>query len=256
MTEIPKISAVIITKNEEENIRRCISSVKPLVDEILVVDSFSTDNTVLIAQEMGARTIQHQFMGHIEQKNFAVMCASNNLILSLDADEALSEILYQNIEKLLNHSCEIKAVRFSRVNFYLGKWIRHSGWYPDKKVRLFDRRVASWGGINPHDKVIVDSRYEIVEVEGDILHRSYKDLQSHLNRIDEYSTIAARQKLKSGKSMNLIVHLVLYPMWVFINTYLFKLGFLDGYHGFLISRLNAYYRFQKYLKLYRVAHLK
>ncbi|MEQ8240888.1 MAG: glycosyltransferase family 2 protein [Cyclobacteriaceae bacterium] len=252
MVKLQKISAVIITKNEEDNIERCIVSLKELVDEILIIDSQSTDSTSVIARSLGARVVQHQFLGHIEQKNFAINQATHDLILSLDADEALSTLLAQNLRNLLCSSAKVTAVRMSRLNFYLGKWIKHSGWYPDRKIRMFDRRFAYWGGRNPHDKVIVNDAESIVDVEGDILHYSYKNLKSHIQRIEEYSAISARQKFNARKSMNFVVHAVLYPVWVFLNTYFLKLGFLDGYQGFLISLLNAYYRFQKYFKLYKL----
>jgi glycosyltransferase involved in cell wall biosynthesis len=246
------LSAVIITFNEEANIARCIASVKKVADEIIVLDSYSSDNTVVIAREAGAIVYQEKFRGYIGQKNYAMQLASHNYILSLDADETLDEALIDAVldaKKTFSHGAYI----MHRCTNYCGHFIRHGLWYPDPKIRLFDRRVAQWGGLNPHDKIQVNKGCEVKKLKGDILHYSFKtpdDLVWQLNRL---SSIAATSLYASGKRSNWFKILVR-PTWAFINGYFIRLGFLDGADGFTIAVNTSHQVFLKYIKLYRLQH--
>ena len=249
-----KISAVIITFNEEANIRRCLHSLRDIADEIVVVDSFSTDRTESICSEFGVRFIKNPFVGHIEQKNFAMDQAAHDLVLSLDADEELSAELQQSIA-LVKANLSIKdrpepdGYAFNRLNFYCGKFIRHGVWYPDRKIRLWNRRKGRWGGENPHDTVMMAKDSHVAKLRGDLLHYSYHTLADHVAQMNKFSDIAAREAFKKGKKTRLLIHLVFYPVYTFIKSYFLRLGLLDGYPGFLVASQAAYYRFLKYSKL-------
>jgi len=242
-----KISAVIITFNEERNIKRCLQSLDGMVDEILVVDSFSTDDTESLCKPFGVRFIKHPFEGHIQQKSWAAGQASFDYILSLDADEALSEQLKVSITSAKSN-WEADGYSFSRLNNYLGKWIKHCGWYPDIKLRLWDRRKGDWGGDNPHDRVIMQEGSQVKKIGGDLLHYSYHSIQQHLNQINSFTEIAAKQAITNGKSSS-VFKAVFKSFWKFKRDYIFKLGFLDGYYGFVICVLSAYAVFVKNIKI-------
>lgn len=242
-----KISAVIITFNEERNIKRCLQSLGGIVDEIVVVDSFSTDDTESLCKPFGVRFIKHPFEGHIQQKSWAAGQASFDYILSLDADEALSEQLKVSITSAKSN-WEADGYSFSRLNNYLGKWIKHCGWYPDIKLRLWDRRKGDWGGDNPHDRVIMQEGSQVKRIGGDLLHYSYHSIQQHLNQINSFTEIAAKQAIANGKSSS-VFKAVFKSFWKFKRDYIFKLGFLDGYYGFVICVLSAYAVFVKYIKI-------
>lgn len=242
-----KISAVIITFNEENNLARCIESVKPVADEIIVLDSFSTDRTAAIAREAGAVVYQKSFPGYKEQKNAALQYASADYVLSLDADEALSVELINSI-LTAKEKFNCRAYTMNRCNFYCGRFIRHGLWYPDKKLRLFDKRIAYWGGINPHDKVLLTRQTRICHLKGDLLHYGYNTVEEHKKRIHEITTIASQSLLEEN------IHPPFYkiffsPLWTFLKGYVVKLGFLDGTHGFTIARYTAIQSFLKYQKL-------
>lgn len=243
-----KISAVVITFNEEQNIRRCLSSLLPVADEVVVIDSFSTDQTQTICMELGVRIIEHAFEGHIQQKNFAVSQASHDIILSLDADEELTAELQESIRSLKSKWTHC-AYRINRLTSYCGKWIRHCGWYPGRKIRLWDRRKGHWGGVNPHDTVILEDGIEPKNLEGDMLHYTYHSIGEHIEQMNKFSEIAAREAHKRGKKVIVIWHLLAYPAFTFFRNYFIKTGFLDGYYGFIVCKYSAYYRFLKYSKL-------
>ncbi len=243
-----KISVVIITYNEEDNIERCLESVRGTADEIVVVDSFSSDRTAEICKTSGVKLIQHHFEGHIEQKNYALSCAGNDYVLSLDADEALSERLNQSI-RAAKQNWHADGYWVNRLTNYCGKWIRHCGWYPDKKIRLWDRRKGRWGGINPHDHVIMDENSRTDHLAGDLLHYSYTTIRDHVSQINSFSDIAARAAFDNGRQSNLVLDVCLNPALTFLKKYFLKLGILDGYEGFLISTSTAYGKFLKYIKL-------
>jgi glycosyltransferase involved in cell wall biosynthesis len=244
-----KLSAVIITFNEEKNIARCIQSVQGLADEIIVLDSFSTDETAAIARQLGAKVFQEKFKGYIGQKNAAMWLASHDYILSLDADEALNEDLTVSIGRV-KKEFPLRAYSMNRCTCYCGHFIKHGLWYPDKKIRLFDRRIAHWGGINPHDKIQLDKGIRIEHLNGDILHYSFNnpdDLAWQNNRL---SSIAAASLYAAGRKTS-IFQIIIRPVWAFINGYFLRTGFLDGLDGFTIAVHTAHQVFMKHSKLLR-----
>ncbi len=246
-----KLSVVIITFNEERNISRCLDSVKDVADEIVVVDSFSTDKTREICESRNVRFIEHKFEGHIEQKNYAMNQASYDYILSLDADEALSDELKTSIlevKKDWTHD----GYTFNRFTNYCGKWIRHSGWYPDVKLRLWDRRKGKWQGVNPHDKCVLEPGAKVKHLKGDLLHYSYYTIEEHILQANKFSTIAAEQLVKKKKHVPFIKVLI-NPFFKFLRNYFLKAGFLDGYYGFIICTITAHETFQKYAKAWHLA---
>ncbi len=243
-----QISAVVITYNEQKNIRRCLSSLMPVADEILVVDSFSTDDTRAICEEFKVRFITHPFEGHIQQKNYAVDQARFHHILSLDADEELTAELQESI-LLLKSDWQHDAWKISRLTSYCGQWIHHCGWYPGRKIRLWDRRKGRWGGTNPHDTVVLSEDVSPKNLQGDLLHYTYHTIGEHLTQMNKFSDIAAREAHKKGKKVIPFWHLFLYPAFTFFRNYIIKLGILDGYYGFIVCKNSGYYRFLKYSKL-------
>jgi len=248
MDKSVKISAVIITYNEEMNIGRCLDSVREVADEIIVVDSYSTDKTKEICSSMNVKFLQHHFEGHIEQKNYAVSCAGYGQVLSLDADEVLSEKLKQSI-LAAKKNWRFDGYCFNRLTNYCGKWIRHSGWYPDTKLRLWDRSKGRWGGVNPHDRVMMDEGSRVDHIDGDLHHYSYHTIRDHIDTINSFSEIAARAAHADGRQTNLVLDIVLNPLLTFLKKYFLKLGILDGYPGFVIAVHTAYGKFLKYIKL-------
>lgn len=242
------VSAVIITFNEENNIGRCIDSVSRVVDEIVVVDSFSTDRTKEICLSKGVRFIENPFEGHIEQKNFALQQATCDHVLSLDADEALSDELADSIKEVKNN-WDVDAYEFNRRTSYCGKWIWHCGWYPNRRPRLWDRRKGIWGGVNPHDKVIMEEGSKVSLIAGDLLHYSFPSIKDHVQTANNFSEIAAREAVKRKKQVNFVIHILLNPAYTFLYNYIFRRGFLDGYYGFIICTISAFANFLKYSKI-------
>lgn len=241
------LSVVIITYNEERNIERCIRSVMGIADEIVVVDSFSTDRTREIAAECGARVIKHEFEGYIQQKNYALEQATNQWILSLDADEALSEKLRNSIKEIKSNP-SADGYTMNRLTYYCGRWIRHSGWYPDRKLRMVLKNKAHWSGINPHDKLELVGSKNIRHIPGDILHYSYYSLEDHLQQIDRFTQIRANELFARQFKPN-VWHLYFKPLHKFFKHYFFQLGFMDAYEGYQIARLSAFGIFIRYAKL-------
>ncbi len=242
-----KISAVIITLNEEKNIGRCLDSLMSVADEIVVVDSFSVDKTRQICAQRQVRFLENKFLGHIEQKNFAVAAASNNWVLSLDADEALDEVLQKEI-LLIKQQPSAQAYSMNRLTNYCGYWVRHCGWYPDKKLRLWDRRIGAWGGINPHDEVIVQAQTTTKHLKGDLLHYSYYNIHDHIKQVNFFTDIMAKEAIQKGKSSGLF-KILFSPLTKFLKSYLFQCGFLDGYYGLVICIISAHATFIKYVKI-------
>ena len=247
-----KISATIITFNEERNLPRAIESLR-CADEVVVVDSGSTDRTVEIAEKLGARVIDSPWPGYAKQKNVAAEAACNDWILSLDADESLSEALEGEIWRLKKNGPQFDAYTMPRLAQYLGRWIRHSGWYPDRKVRLYDRRKASWTGEYVHESVKVEG--SLGHLESNLLHFTTESLSEHLRTMDRYTTLAAEQLLESGESVS-FARLLFEPPWTFFSTFVLKLGFLDGVEGLAIANMAALYNFVKYAKARFMAPLK
>jgi glycosyltransferase involved in cell wall biosynthesis len=238
-----RVTLCVITKNEEDRIRECLESAA-FLSEVVVLDSGSEDRTAKIAGELGARVMVHPFDGHVEQKNRAVSHATTEWVLCLDADERLSPELAEEIRAALSRDDLPDAFSMPRRTFYLGRWIDHGGWYPDRKVRLFRKDRAKWGGVNPHDHVVVDGRVE--KLTGDIHHYSYRSVSDHLKQIDLFTTIAAKEKAARGPFR--LWRLLLHPPGKFLRMYVLKLGFLDGLAGFAVAVLGSYYVFLKYLK--------
>jgi len=249
MAAAVKISATIITFNEERKIERCLASLLGIADEIIVVDSNSTDGTAAICARYPVVFMKHSFQGYIAQKNFAVAQASNDYILSLDADEVLSDQLKASILAVKSDWGSFDGYSFNRYNNYCGKWIRFCGWYPDRKIRLWDRRKAKWGGEDPHDKVEI-AKDRVKELRGDLLHYAYFTVDEHLTQMHKFAEVAARAKYRKGKKPVFIIHVVFNPMFKFFRKYLLQLGFLDGYYGFVFCATTSALNFYKYLRLY------
>jgi glycosyltransferase involved in cell wall biosynthesis len=250
---MPQISAVIITYNEEKNIARCLDSLASIADDVVVVDSFSTDRTEAICKEKGVRFVSHAFGGHIEQKNWAITQAIYPYILSLDADEALDDTLRASVLKVKS-SWEHDGYFMNRLTNYCGKWIRHCGWYPDTKLRLWDSRKGQWQGINPHDEFrMTESGSTTGFLKGDILHYSYYSIEDHYKQVLYFTDILAKEYHKLGRKAP-VYKLLLNPFAKFMHDYFLKLGFLDGKEGFTISRISAYATWLKYSKLRKLAN--
>lgn len=245
-----EISVVIITFNEERNIERCLNSVKDIADEIVVVDSFSTDKTKEICSGFNLKFFEQKFLGHIEQKNFAMEKARNNYVLSLDADEELSKNLKSEILKIKN-DCKYDAYSFNRLTNYCGKWIKHSGWYPDKKLRLWDKTKGRWGGTNPHDTVIMNENSKIKHLNINILHYSFYTIEQHIDQINKFSKIKAEALFKTGKKSG-ILKILISPAFKFFRSYFLQLGFLDGFYGLVVCKNSAHAKFLTYVKLYQL----
>lgn len=239
-----KISATIITHNEERNIARVIESLR-CADEIVVVDSGSTDRTTEIASKLGAQVLDSPWRGYAGQKNFASEHATHDWILSLDADEALSEALEAEIWQIKKNGPEYDAYTMPRLAQYLGRWILHSGWYPDRKIRLFNRTKAKWVGDYVHESVQVEGR--IGHLKENILHFTCESLSEHLKTMDRYTTLAAAQLVDQRKKIGW-GQLLADPVWTFFNTLVLKRGFLDGTEGLSIAYMAALYNFLKYVK--------
>jgi glycosyltransferase involved in cell wall biosynthesis len=242
---MPAISATIITHNESANIARAIRSLA-CADEIVVIDSNSSDGTREIAAALGARVIAHAFEGFAAQKNFSTAQAQYDWVLSLDADEELDPKAQAAVLEWKRAEPAAAGYQFARRAQYLGRWILHSGWYPDYKLRLFDRRQGSWQGAYVHESVVVTG--PVVTLPGEILHYTCNSLEGHRQRIEFYTDLAAKEMFDRGENVSLLRR-TLGPPWIFLNSYLFRLGMLDGTPGYLIARMAARYVRRKYAKL-------
>jgi glycosyltransferase involved in cell wall biosynthesis len=242
---MPCISATVVARNEEAKIARAIRSLA-CADEVVVVDGESTDSTREIAARLGARVLVHPFEGFAAQKNLASLRARHEWILSLDADEELDDEAQAAIVRW--KSCEPSAAgfRFARRAYYVGRWILHSGWYPDYKLRLFDRRRGGWRGSYVHESVFVDGKVETLP--GSILHYTCDSLEEHRSRIEFYTDLASREMLARGAHTGWAKR-VFTPPWVFVQTYFLRLGILDGLQGFWIAWMAARYVRRKYAKV-------
>lgn len=242
-----KLSAVIITFNEEKNIERCINSIIDIADDIVVVDSFSSDRTKEICQSKGVRFVEHKFEGHIQQKNWAITQALYPHVLSLDADEAPDDKLKKSILDA-KENFDADGYTMNRLTNYCGHWVRHCGWYPDKKLRLWDSRKGSWTGLNPHDCFKMESGSKIKHLDGDLLHYSYYTKDDHLKQIEKFTDILGKSMFEAGRKTSR-VGIIAATIFKFFRDYFLKLGFLDGKAGFNISWLSAGATFKKYRKL-------
>ena len=246
MSERTKLSACIITFNEEDRIEDCLRALD-FCDERLVVDSHSTDRTRELAAAHGARVIERAWPGHVNQKEFTIRAAQNEWVLCIDADERVTPELKAEIIALRDGGfAERAGWSFPRKTFYLGAFIEHGLWYPDRQLRLFDRRRGKWAGHDPHDKVELEGTPG--KLRGDLLHYSYRDFDDHLRTIDKYRTIMADGMFTRGRRANAL-DLVTHSAARFARSYFLKLGFLDGWRGLLVACTAAYYAHLKYAKL-------
>jgi len=246
-----KLSATIITFNEETTIARAISSVA-FVDEIIVIDSFSTDKTCTIAERMGARVIKHKFEGHGKQKNIAASFCRNDWILNIDADEEIDDTLQNAITKLFENDKfpNLKIFQLKRRTSFCGKWIYHGGWYPDFEKRLYNKNFAKWSEPKVHEELLGRTGEDIGNLEGQINHYSFPTAKSQINTNVKYAFWGAKELLKRNKSKPPLYKLFLKPPIKFLECYAFKLGFLDGLSGLIIAINASYSIFMKYLFAY------
>jgi glycosyltransferase involved in cell wall biosynthesis len=246
-----KLSVVIITFNEEDRLEEALRSCIGIADEIVVVDSFSTDKTCEIAAQYSAKIYKHVFVDYGSQKNVALDKAENEWILNLDADERVSEHLKKEIlefkqkkENPKNKNNDINGFLIKRKTFYLGRWIKHSGWFPDRKLRLFRKSKSRWHG-RIHEALTLDGN--TTRMEGDILHFTYRDMTDHINRLNNYSLMQARDIVDKKKKL-LYLRTLLLPPITFLRFYIWKLGILDGFPGLLIALVSSWATAMKYLK--------
>ena len=247
---MPFLSLVIITHNEEKNIARCLRSVQGVVDEIVVVDSHSKDATQKICEGFGARVIERNWEGYSETKNFANSKAKYDWILSLDADEALSDELRASILAMKQKETWVRC-SFNRLTQYCGKWIHHSGWYPDTKLRIFNRKETEWKGLI-HEQLVHTTEAPVHHLKGNCLHYSYYTLQQHLRQTERFTDLSAKDMWMRGVDASWIkIHLS--PIVTFLKNYILKLGVLDGHAGFMICKVSALSVRLKYLKLKKMS---
>jgi glycosyltransferase involved in cell wall biosynthesis len=244
---MPEISAVVITFNEEKNIERCLDSLSGVADEIVVVDSFSTDGTEEICKKHNVRFIQNKFEGYIQQKNFAISMTKYPFALSLDADEVLTPELQESILKVRNNP-RYEGYYCKRLNYYCGKKIWFTSWYPDSKLRLWDKSKGKWGGINPHDKVLMKKGTKTGILKGYIEHYSYDSITEHIHQVNRFSGISARSYYNNGIRSGYL-KMIFKPVWKLFRELFIKAGILQGYYGIVISAILAFETFLKYLKL-------
>ena len=245
------LSVVIITFNEEKNITRCIDSVRTVADEIIVMDSFSTDRTEVIVRELGGKFYQRAFTGYGDQKNTAVSYAEHDMILFLDADEFLSPDLSAAVREEKSKGFPFDGYTMNRLNNYCGKWIRHGSWYPDKKLRLAHRNKASWNLDLVHESLEMKEGSHIRHLSGDLLHYTYSNFDEHVEKNIKYSWLSAQLLYARGKRVKAFKAFV-NPFWAFLTSYFLRAGFLDGFYGFVIAVNIAHLTFLKYTKLYQL----
>lgn len=242
-----KLSAVIITYNEEKNILSCLESLLKVADEIIVVDSFSTDSTPIICQNFRVTFVQRHYIGQIDQKRYALSLTNNDHVIALDGDEVLTLELIESILEEKKKGFLHSGYRLNRKSFYCGKWINYGDWSPDWKMRLWNKKNGTWGGIGPHDRVEITSG-SITKLKGELLHYTFETKAEHLAQIEKYSTISAHayagQEIKYPG-----IKKRLSPVFYLLKNYIIKLGFMDGKLGWQITRLSMKDKFLKYQKL-------
>lgn len=241
-----KLSVVIITLNEERNIARCISGVQQIADEVVVIDSNSTDATVAICESLGARVIQQPFLGYTEQKNFAVEQATFPFVFSIDADEVPDARLLQSIKEVKDNP-KANGYSMNRLTNYCGSWVRHCGWYPDRKLRIFYKDKGLWTGGALHEKYELNSKEESVLLKGDLLHYSYYSVDDHIKQVDKFTAISSKELSERGYNPSILKLISAAPV-KFFRDYILKLGFLDGYTGYQISKISAFATYLKYAR--------
>jgi glycosyltransferase involved in cell wall biosynthesis len=244
------VGVTVITLNEGANIDACLASVA-WADDILVVDSGSTDDTVERARARGARVIVRDWPGYAAQKNFAAGQSGHDWILSIDADERVTPALAAEIRAVVASASGAAGFRIPRVTWHLGRWIRTTDWYPDYQLRLYDRRRASWPIRLVHESVHAEG--PVAYLKEDLQHYAYRDIAHHHESMNRYTTLAARQMYEAGRRAT-FADLALHPPLAFLRNYVLKRGFTDGYPGFIISTMNAYYVFLKFAKLREIGN--
>jgi glycosyltransferase involved in cell wall biosynthesis len=244
-------SVVIITLNEQDNIARCLNSVSQIADEIVIVDAHSTDRTKEIAQSFDVKFYERAWEGFSIAKNFGNNQCTKDWILSIDADEALSEELTHSIKELKKNPIDADLITFNRLTNYCGHWVRFCGWYPDRKRRIFRRGKGIWEGVI-HESLYFKDPITNKHIVGDLLHYSFPSISSTIQRLDRYSETAAKEIVGKSK-VTLIISMIFNPWFTFFRIYFLKRGFLDGYYGFVISTLAA---FSNFLKCVKALHFK
>jgi glycosyltransferase involved in cell wall biosynthesis len=243
-----KLSVVVITFNEQNNIGKCIDSVAGLADEVIVVDSFSQDHTAQVVREKGARLFQQTFSGYGAQKNTGARHASFNHILFLDADECPDEKLCKSIRAEKEMGFPWEGYSMNRLNNYCGKWIRHGSWYPDKKLRLIDRQKGQWNDLLVHETIEMQPASRIRHLSGNLLHDAYQRIEDQISKNNHYSALSAQLLFSRGSRTGLF-KILANPFWAFFSGYVLRLGFLDGYYGFVVAVNIAHLSFLKHVKL-------
>jgi glycosyltransferase involved in cell wall biosynthesis len=246
------LTVTVVTLNEEINLRRCLSSLGDLADEIVVVDSGSTDKTRAVAEEFSAKWFHQDWQGFRDQKNFALSQATQPWVLCLDADEELSDGLREQIKQTIEKDDPASnGASFPRLSKFLGRWIRHGDWYPDRKLRLFRRKNGRFVGDPGHDNVEVDG--SIVRLTADLLHYSYPNVNSFLDKLNGFSDAFLNKELQAGRKWSLVQN-AFRPWWRFFRGYILRRGFLDGFPGYWIAKATAFSAFVRHSRLYEHQH--
>ncbi|MDD4149951.1 MAG: glycosyltransferase family 2 protein [Bacteroidales bacterium] len=241
------LSVVIITKNEAKNIAKCLLSVKDISSDIILIDSGSNDDTELICKEFPVKFIQNTFLDYSSQKNYGNQFAKNNYILSIDADEILSKELLQSINEICFNNNDNKAYTFNRLNHHCGKPIKYGGWYPDKKLRIWNKQFGQWQG-EIHEKIVFKENPQLTHLSGDLLHFTYNSKEEHLAQATKFSKLNAKSDFRKGKKTNILLA-YLSSIMRFIVVFFFKFGLLDGKIGFFIAKTTAHATFLRKYEL-------
>ena len=249
---MPQLSVTVITRNEARRLEAALASVS-WADEIIVVDAESTDDTLTIARRFTDRIVVRPWSGFTDQRNYATSLATHDWILSLDADERVTPALAGEIQTHLGREPEVRGYRLARTAWYLGRWIRSTDWYPDYQLRLYDRRHARWSGRYIHESVALDGPVGVLRSE--LEHHPYTDISDHLRRIDQYTTLAARQLREEGRRAGAAA-LITHPVAAFLRNYIARGGFRQGAAGAIVSVLNSYYVFLKLAKLWELERVQ
>ncbi len=245
---MPPLTVTIITRNESANICAALQSVA-WADEVVVVDSGSTDDTVAMARRFTERVVVREWPGYVAQKNFAAEQATHSWILSLDADERVTQGLAAEIQARLKSTQGEAGFRVPRVSWYLGRWLRSTDWYPDYQLRLYDRTRARWEGRRVHESVKADG--PVGKLTAELLHYPYRDISHHLQTMDRYTTLTAEQAAEQGATAS-FADLLVRPPIAFLRNYVLRGGIRDGQVGLVVSLLNSYYVFLKFAKLWEL----
>jgi len=243
------VSVVLVTKNEEKNIRDALQSIGN-VSEIIVVDDFSTDKTLEICREFTGKVFQIEWKGYAAQKQTAIDLAAGPWVFLLDADERFTQSLSEEVRRVVEQSGEYSGFFVPRKNYFLGRWIRHGGWWPDYTLRLFRKDAARVEVRKVHEKVVVSGKTDFLD--NPLEHFTYRTVSDYLKKMEIYSTLAAQELKDKGKKSG-IVTMCSHSAFTFVKMYFFRLGFLDGIHGFVLAVLYGYYAFLKYLKLWEAS---